>query len=40
MVINVKDQTAVIVLSSLSAFHAKNKNIDQLSFELINEKDK
>ncbi|KAF1026998.1 MAG: Beta-lactamase [Acinetobacter bereziniae] len=40
MVINVKDQSAVIVLSNLSAFHAKNNDIDKLSFELIGEEDK
>lgn len=40
MVVNVKDQSAVIVLSNLSAFHAKNNDIDKLSFELIGEEDK
>jgi CubicO group peptidase (beta-lactamase class C family) len=37
MVVNVKDHTAVIVLSNLSAFHPKTKNIDKLCFELLNE---
>ncbi|MBJ9954932.1 MULTISPECIES: serine hydrolase [unclassified Acinetobacter] len=37
MVVNAKDQTAVIVLSNLSAFHPKTKNIDKLCFELLNQ---
>lgn len=35
MAVNVKAQTAVIILSNLSAFHSKMENIDQLCFELI-----
>ncbi|MFW1966192.1 serine hydrolase [Acinetobacter guillouiae] len=40
MAINVEDKTAVIVLSNLSAFHPKTKNIDKLCFQLIDEKQK
>lgn len=35
--INTNDKIAVIILSNLSAFHSKMKNIDELCFELINE---
>ena len=38
--INVNNKTAVIILSNLSAFHHKMKNIDELCFELINETEK
>ncbi len=35
MVFNTKNKNAVIILSNLSAFSAKNRNIDNLCFELI-----
>lgn len=37
MTLNTNDKIAVIILSNLSAFHTKMKNIDELCFELINE---
>lgn len=37
MALNTNDKIAVIILSNLSAFHTKMKNIDELCFELINE---
>lgn len=37
MTLNTDDKIAVIILSNLSAFHSKMKNIDELCFELINE---
>lgn len=40
MTLNTNDKTAVIILSNLSAFHPKMRNIDGLCFELINEMEK
>lgn len=40
MTVNTNEKTAVIILSNLSAFHPKMKNIDKLCFELINETEK
>lgn len=40
MTLNTNDKTAVIILSNLSAFHPKTRNIDGLSLELINEMEK
>lgn len=40
MTVNTNEKKAVIILSNLSAFHPKMKNIDKLCFELINETEK
>lgn len=40
MIVNTTDETAVIILSNVSAFHPQGANIDQLCFELILELDK
>lgn len=40
MTVNINEKTAVIILSNLSAFHPKMKNIDKLCFELIHETEK
>lgn len=40
MTLNTNDKTAVIILSNLSAYHPKMRNIDGLCFELIKETEK
>ena len=40
MTLNTNDKTVVIILSNLSAYHTKMRNIDGLCFELINEMEK
>jgi CubicO group peptidase (beta-lactamase class C family) len=36
MALNIAPQNGVIILSNVSAFHAKARNIDAISFELMN----
>lgn len=40
MTLNTNSETAIIILSNLSAFHPKMGNIDELCFELINVNEK
>lgn len=40
MTLNTNNKTAVIILSNLSAYHSKMREIDELCFELINETEK